>query len=83
MNLKNKAQSEHEVIIEIEYEDIVDEISIDDSLQNDMILSISQKGRTMIVDETLSDIVAFIIMLLGIAFVLYRASITKDFKCRL
>lgn len=41
MNLKNKAQSEHEVIIEIEYEDIVDEISIDDSLQNDMILSIS------------------------------------------
>lgn len=25
----------------IEYEDIVDEISIDDSLQNDMILSIS------------------------------------------
>lgn len=36
----------------------------------------------MIVDETLSDIVAFIIMLLGIVFVLYRASITKDFKCR-
>lgn len=42
-----------------------------------------KKGLRMIVDETLSDIVAFIIMLLGIAFVLYRASITKDFKCRL
>lgn len=36
-----KKYAEHEVIIEIEYEDIVDEISIDDSLQNDMILSIS------------------------------------------
>ena len=30
-----------------------------------------RKGLRMIVDETLSDIVAFIIMLLGIAFVLY------------
>ena len=33
-----------------------------------------KKGHTMIVDETLSDTVAFIVMILGIIFMLYLAS---------